>query len=456
MNLPWSPAQLTHSRRSGAPCLPTATRRRRCDGSCASRTTGRYAGQAGGLTRAVRGGYGRRDSPQPRSRESQWPRAVSARHGLFLASWWSPCSPDARIPTPPTSVTESGATLNGRVHPRSMRTTWWFEYGTTATYGSKTAPEVIDSGDSEQPVSKRVSGLSPARVYHYRLCDLGEDGHGNCGLDRSFTTAPARLAPGFTESVPIGGLTQPTAVRFAPDGRVFVAEKSGLIKVFDALDDTLADRLRRPARRDSTTSGTAGCSAWRSTRSSRPSRSSTSRTATTRQSAGRRRSGANLATRRTRAPPRPDRSATDAWLSGRISRLTADEDRVVGPEQVLVEDFCQQFPIHSMGSLAFGPDGSLYAAAGDAAHPNNVDYGEYGSPLNPCGDPPGEPGDALGPPTAEGGALRAQDLRTGGDPAGLAGSLIRIDPDAGEGVAGQPRRRKRRPQRQEDRRLRAA
>ena len=139
---------------------------------------------------------------------------------------------------PPTSVTESGATLNGRVHPRSMRTTWWFEYGTTATYGSKTAPEVIDSGDSEQPVSKRVSGLSPARVYHYRLCDLGEDGHGNCGLDRSFTTAPARLAPGFTESVPIGGLTQPTAVRFAPDGRVFVAEKSGLIKVFDALDDS--------------------------------------------------------------------------------------------------------------------------------------------------------------------------------------------------------------------------
>ena len=35
----------------------------------------------------------------------------------------------------------------------------------------------------------------------------------------------------------ITGLSNPTAVRFAPDGRVFVAEKSGLIKVFDSVSD---------------------------------------------------------------------------------------------------------------------------------------------------------------------------------------------------------------------------
>ena len=40
------------------------------------------------------------------------------------------------------------------------------------------------------------------------------------------------------EEVVFSGLTQPTAVRFAKDGRVFVAEKSGLIKVFDSLTDT--------------------------------------------------------------------------------------------------------------------------------------------------------------------------------------------------------------------------
>src|ERR1044072_635256 len=45
-------------------------------------------------------------------------------------------------------------------------------------------------------------------------------------------------APRFTESVAFSGLTAPTAVRFAPDGRVVVAEKSGLVKVFDSLTDT--------------------------------------------------------------------------------------------------------------------------------------------------------------------------------------------------------------------------
>jgi PKD repeat protein len=42
-------------------------------------------------------------------------------------------------------------------------------------------------------------------------------------------------------------------------------------------------------------------------------------------------------------------------------------------------------------------------------------------------------------PDAEGGRLRAQDLRTSGDPLGLGGSLIRIDPATGAGAPGNPR-----------------
>jgi glucose/arabinose dehydrogenase len=49
------------------------------------------------------------------------------------------------------------------------------------------------------------------------------------------TPAPARLPPGFQDSLVLGGLTHPTVVRFSPDGRVFVAEKSGLVKVFPSL-----------------------------------------------------------------------------------------------------------------------------------------------------------------------------------------------------------------------------
>src|SRR5215210_8375817 len=50
--------------------------------------------------------------------------------------------------------------------------------------------------------------------------------------------AAATLPSGFQESVVFSGLTHPTAVQFSKDGRVFVAEKSGLIKVFDNVSDT--------------------------------------------------------------------------------------------------------------------------------------------------------------------------------------------------------------------------
>ena len=57
-------------------------------------------------------------------------------------------------------------------------------------------------------------------------------------------TAPAEAAPqvdaGFGMQTVFSGLTLPTVVRFSPDGRVFVAEKSGLVKVFDSMSDTTA------------------------------------------------------------------------------------------------------------------------------------------------------------------------------------------------------------------------
>ena len=62
---------------------------------------------------------------------------------------------------------------------------------------------------------------------------------------------------------------------------------------------------------------------------------------------------------------------------------------MTGSEQVLIEDWCQQYPSHSIGTVEFGPDGALYASGGDGASFNFVDYGQDGSPLNPCGDPPG-------------------------------------------------------------------
>ena len=46
------------------------------------------------------------------------------------------------------------------------------------------------------------------------------------------------LPTGFQEQVVFSGLTEPTNIEFAADGRIFVAEKGGVIKVFDELSDT--------------------------------------------------------------------------------------------------------------------------------------------------------------------------------------------------------------------------
>src|SRR4051794_16532295 len=53
--------------------------------------------------------------------------------------------------------------------------------------------------------------------------------------------AAAALPTGFQEQIVYSGLTNPTNIEFSPDGRVFVAEKSGVIKVYDSLSDPTPD-----------------------------------------------------------------------------------------------------------------------------------------------------------------------------------------------------------------------
>src|SRR6187200_456244 len=123
------------------------------------------------------------------------------------------------------------------------------------------------------------------------------------------------------------------------------------------------------------------------------------------------------------------------------SALCADcggGDVATGPEQVLINDWCQQYPSHTIGDLAFGSDGALYVSAGDGASFTFSDFGQDGSPANPCGDPPSGVGGTQAVPTAEGGALRSQDLRTTSDPTTLDGSILRLDPNTGAAMAGNP------------------
>lgn len=110
---------------------------------------------------------------------------------------------------------------------------------------------------------------------------------------------------------------------------------------------------------------------------------------------------------------------------------------------MLINDWCQQFPSHSVGTLAFGADGYLSAGAGEGANFNAADWGQFGATTagdqaNPCGDPPGAAGTALAPPTAQGGSLRSQSPRRAAGPTSLDGAILRLDPATGLGAPGNP------------------
>jgi glucose/arabinose dehydrogenase len=245
------------------------------------------------------------------------------------------------------------------------------------------------------------------------------------------------LPTGFQEEVVFSGLTNPTQIRFAPDGRVFVAEKSGLIKVFTNLTDTTPTVFAdlRTNVHNFWDRGLLGMALHPSF----PTQPYVYVLYTYDAAIGGtapRWGTAGATSDPCPTPPGP--TGDGCVVSGRLSRLQAAGDVMTGSEQVLIEDWCQQYPSHSIGSLAFGADGALYVTGGDGASFNFTDWGQDGSPVNPCGDPPGGVGAALTPPTAEGGALRSQDLRTSGDPVSLDGAVLRVDPTTGAGLPTNP------------------
>jgi glucose/arabinose dehydrogenase len=278
----------------------------------------------------------------------------------------------------------------------------------------------------------------------------------------AFSPTPAdahgELPSGFRDQVVLSGLEEPTAVRFAENGLVFVAEKTGLIEVYAGLEDPMPTEFAdlRTEVYDTFDRGLLGLAldpafptrpyvyalytydhllgapAGEVPKWGKPNQSGDG------------------------CDEKPSGTGVDACpASGRLVRLTADagagyEKAVTSAGQedqkVLVEGWCQQFSSHSVGDLQFGPEGALYASGGEGGDANNVDIGALGWPSkNQCGDPPAGVGGAMKPPSAEGGALRAQDAQTpfdplagNPDPTGVSGSVIRIDPDSGEGWPGNP------------------
>ena len=252
----------------------------------------------------------------------------------------------------------------------------------------------------------------------------------------SSPAAASTLPTGFRDSVVLSGLTNPTVLQFAPDGRIFVGQKNGVIKVFQSLTDTSPVTVANLSAEvdDYWDRGLLGLALAPNFPTNPYVYVLYAYDAAI---------GGTAPTWSDGCPTPPGPTTDGCLVSARVSRLQISGNVMTGSEQVLINDWCQQFPSHSIGTLLFGRDGYLYVSGGDGASFNNVDYGQYGAnyagdQANPCGDPPSAVGTALSPPGAEGGALRSQSVRRTDGPATLDGAILRIDPATGAGVSGNP------------------
>lgn len=183
--------------------------------------------------------------------------------------------------------------------------------------------------------------------------------------------ARADLPPGFEEVVVVRGLNQPTTFDFAPDGRIFLAEKDGTVRI--AKDGILLAQpfLKLPRVNTHQDRGLLGLALDPDFAEN---------------------GYVYLSYTYENDPDDPA-----GPKMGRILRVTARGYRVVpGSERVLVgrvvgtpsQPSCNDFPegtdcipsdsgSHSVGGLRFGPDGYLYASLGDGAGFGGVDPNAY-------------------------------------------------------------------------------
>jgi glucose/arabinose dehydrogenase/PKD repeat protein len=271
-------------------------------------------------------------------------------------------------------------------------------------------------------------------------------GAASVGAASAEAPAPAAAVPevpaGFQDTIAIGNLSEPVAVAFAPDGTAFIGLKTGVIKTFDYDQDTgqfepFADHVN-VANLDVNVNnywdrgltgiavdpdfGTAGNNYiyvnYSYNRDPRdPDPGVVPKWGDPGQQYDECSAPASM------GPP----VVTGCLVNIRVSRIPVEKQPIgwvaSGPEEELVQGACMQFPSHASGDVAFGPDGYLYASAGDGASFDTEDYGQAG---NPC---PGDPVD-------EGGSLRSQDIRTPGDALSFSGSIIRIDKTSGLAADG--------------------
>ncbi|MEP4079813.1 cadherin-like beta sandwich domain-containing protein [Haloferula sp.] len=132
-----------------------------------------------------------------------------------------------------TDLSASSATLQGSVLPNDGSTLVWFEYGTSASYGSATPTVGVGNGSELRDVTALIAGLLPSTEYHFRIVAENSQGR-SFGLDQTFESIvnlPVSIALDAValtpESVRVSGTVNPrgsstvVTIEYGTDGLTF-------------------------------------------------------------------------------------------------------------------------------------------------------------------------------------------------------------------------------------------
>ena len=148
---------------------------------------------------------------------------VLAGPSVSLLSWSAPALAAGAPVVDSESVSHVGtasATLSAAINPEGSTTTYHFEYGPTASYGTSipAVDATVGSGSEEVTVGQALSSLEAGTLYHYRVVATSTAGT-TSGPDRVLKTYP--LGSGAIETCPNAGIRETQFSTYLADCRAY-------------------------------------------------------------------------------------------------------------------------------------------------------------------------------------------------------------------------------------------
>ncbi len=96
-----------------------------------------------------------------------------------------------------SDITTNSATIAGTVNPQGLSTNYYFQYGTSSSFGSTAGNGSLSASYTTYGVGTQITGLQSGTTYYYRLRAYNDAGTTN-GTTYSFTTEDDTSAPEVT------------------------------------------------------------------------------------------------------------------------------------------------------------------------------------------------------------------------------------------------------------------